>query len=854
MVGNINKGYHICLLVCVLLIFSNICRGNDGLETYNYGLSFRAHSVNQDQRTSLDLTPEKPLNFSADGFSLNFDIRLKNELYTYGYITRIISNDNTSFDIVSYLLLSKINFILSNKTAILKNTEILDSTKIVADRWIHIDIHFRKNDIQVSIDGTKLEINHSFENFSNIKIHFGSNKHPSFFATDVPPMTIRNINIKDAKGKTKLSWPLSKHNTSIAYDIIQNKKALIKNGIWEIDKHTKWNKLSTYTTTAKNPQIAYDSINGRIFIVTDNKILTYNVNTNLSDTIQVKKGYPFSGASSQVIYDEKRNRLVSYTPDIPHLNIYNFDTNEWSEATTIALHTRQHHNRIINKANDELILFGGYGNHRYNAELCKISLEHPVKWDITSLDSTIFPRYLSTMGQDQDGNILIMGGHGCPTGKQEEFPRNFYDLYKLNVNTGKCKKIWEFTNTGAHFTFGNSMLIDNETKNIYTLTYNNDRYNTCVYLSRFPLDTDKPKQMVMSDSIEYNFLDIYSYSDLFLHRATSSIYAIIQQEKIPGISTIEIYKLAFPPLAWYSLSDKNDISNYLSYFIGILFLIALSTLLIYLYIKRKRKDTYKEQDIISNKATYTEQSYDKKKSAILLLGGFQVYDKAGKNITGDFTPTTKQLFLFLFLNTLRNGKGTTSERLNEAFWYDMDRSKATNNRNVNIRKLRLTIENIGDISITNRNGHWILKANNEINCDYRDIMKLLLRIKAKDLPIDKENVQRIISIASAGQLLPNTSVEWIDDFKAEYANLITEILISATHHPQIKEDVRLMLNISDILLIADSTDEDAIKIKCKILYQTGQKGLSKQYYEKFCIEYKKLLDAMPDFSYEEIIH
>ena len=68
-------------------------------------------------------------------------------------------------------------------------------------------------------------------------------------------------------------------------------------------------------------------------------------------------------------------------------------------------------------------------------------------------------------------------------------------------------------------------------------------------MSRFDIETGQPVQEVMSDSIVYNFLDIHSYCDMFLQKETSSIYAVVLQEKEPGISKIEFYKLAFPPLS-----------------------------------------------------------------------------------------------------------------------------------------------------------------------------------------------------------------------------------------------------------------------------------------------------------------
>ena len=96
----------------------------------------------------------------------------------------------------------------------------------------------------------------------------------------------------------------------------------------------------------------------------------------------------------------------------------------------------------------------------------------------------------------------------------------------------------------------------------------------------------------------------------------------------------------------------------------------------------------------------------------------------------------------------------------------------------------------------------------------------------KDTITDKKIINKIISLASAGALLPNVSAEWIDEYKSAYYVLLTEILLSVVNRPDIKEDSRLLLKISDVILLVDNIDEDAIRTKCRVLYQMGQKGLS----------------------------
>lgn len=127
------------------------------------------------------------------------------------------------------------------------------------------------------------------------------------------------------------------------------------------------------------------------------------------------------------------------------------------------------------------------------------------QWQIISLDSCITPRYLSAMGIEDKDHILIMGGYGSRSGKQEESPQNYYDLYRLNIRDKSCSKVWSFFNEGEHFTFSNSMIIDTVADKLYALVYNNDRFHTNLNLCSFDICTSNPQSKIVSDSIEYDF-------------------------------------------------------------------------------------------------------------------------------------------------------------------------------------------------------------------------------------------------------------------------------------------------------------------------------------------------------------
>lgn len=859
MIRNSRKAKNVFIFLMIFLFQNLVYAANPKKDVFDYGLSFFSHSVNQDERTSLELTPDRPLKFTSNSFEISFDLKLKEELYTYGYVARIIANDVASFDIVSYLLKGKLNFVLTNKDKIIENISIEDSLKIIKDKWTTIRLQFNKNEIRVKVGETEFKMNHSFNDFQNIKIYFGRNKHPNFYTTDVPPMTIRNILIKKNNGEVFRKWELMGHNRNEVFDVVNNDRATVENGIWEIDKHTKWTRIKSFTTANKNPQVTFDDTSGRIFVAYDNRVFIYNARSNTMDTINVVSGNPYIGVSSQIIYVPQLNELISYNPDLQKLNRYNSSQRKWEDNYKVLIENKQHHNRAIDKENNQLILFGGYGEHKYSSQLCKIKLDSSQKWIVTSLDSVIYPRYLSAMGWEDKDNLLIIGGHGSPSGKQEESPRNFYDLYRINVRNGKCTKVWSMDSPKSHFVFGNSLVVDKEENRIYSLTYNNSQFNTHIYLSQFDLNTQKPTQYIMSDSIEYNFLDIRSFCDLFFDKETSSLYAIVQQEAGSETASIDIYKLIFPPFS----QDKVALSNTdrgtrsrIKYGIIIFVVILVLTFVIGTVIRRRRRQNSAIQSVntVETRTLHPIRNPQPKPSSMIsFLGGLQVFDKEGNDMTSDFTPTIKLLFLYIFLSSIKNGKGITSQRLDDTFWFDMEKSKASNNRNVNIRKLRLILEKIGHINLSNRGSYWVLDIEKDVICDYKEVTDILLRLKSRKENINKDNITQIIGFASAGALLPNVDAEWIDEYKAEYSTLITEIMLQAIHIPEIKEDNRLLLKIADVILISDAIDEDAVRIKCRVLFQTGQKGLSKQCFDKFYIEYKRLLNATPDLKYEEII-
>ena len=116
-------------------------------------------------------------------------------------------------------------------------------------------------------------------------------------------------------------------------------------------------------------------------------------------------------------------------------------------------------------------------------------------------------------------------------------------------------------------------------------------------------------------------------------------------------------------------------------------------------------------------------------------------------------------FLFLLLNSIKGGKGTTSQRLEETFWFDMSKTSAANNRRVNIRKLRLILETVGEVQIVNKNDYWYIDMGEDTLCDYHQVCQILNAFEFYNSS-NKEMIVNFVELASLGVLLPNVSTEW----------------------------------------------------------------------------------------------
>lgn len=803
------------------------------------GLYFSSHEVIQDKRTSLNLTPEGPYKF-PDGFSLEMEANFRRGDGHYGYIFRIIGDGHTNIDLVSNLASTSSNFWLVLKDKVLCSYQWVDIPNGGFDRWIKIrlEVDIRNSKLIVSFNGKKQETQiPELAGLKDFNMVFGACRNIAFFNTDVSPMSLKNIQVFDQKNKLFRNWKLMKHSQTVVYDETNHAGAQVENPNWSIDKHVKWLKLKNFTLGGILG-IAKDEQTGRIFFIDKKAVYILSTQTSSIDTLLYSGGVPYAALGNQIIYNRFTNELWSY--DFfkglkGEISTFNFTTRTWSFNQPVAQEPDYwHHNKFISPVDSSLVTLLGYGHYNYKGIVNKYN-ESSKTWYQTDRSDQIEPRYLSAFGLLNQKEALVFGGYGSKTGRQELSPEFYYDLYKLNLKDNSFRKLWTLQTPPSPFVPCESLIADEQSGSFYTLLYNRGNYSTYLHLARF--STENPEYHLYNDSIPYSFLDTKSWSTLLLDQKTSQLIAITLHE-----SEVSLYSIAYPPLIPEEVYQNDPVSNkWYAWLIGALLVGAVS-LILYLLLRKKKIQTKKEglYEQFEHPNIMSIPPMERKTvSSVLFIGGFQIYDSKGRNLTSAFSPTLKQLFLFIFLHTIKNEKGVSSAKLDEVLWYDKSGESARNNRNVNISKLRSVIDELGGMDVINENSFWRISMEDMIYCDYCEILKLLRKSKSTNL--NENEIKELIGLLSFGEFLPAVQNEWMDRFKSWFANEIIDGLSSLFNENEVKANFSLRYHLAECILVYDPLNDEAFAMKCSVLYHLGKKGMAKNLYDAFCREYKQVL-------------
>jgi two-component SAPR family response regulator len=148
--------------------------------------------------------------------------------------------------------------------------------------------------------------------------------------------------------------------------------------------------------------------------------------------------------------------------------------------------------------------------------------------------------------------------------------------------------------------------------------------------------------------------------------------------------------------------------------------------------------------------------------------------------------------------------------------------------------------------------YWGLEFGNDVYCDYYYAVGLIQLLKNPENRNEKD-IQRLISIVSRGEMLPSLQVEWVDSFKADFANELIDLFMDISQQPDLNLSSKIRIELADAIFIYDSLKEEALKLKCSILVEMGKNGLAQNVFRAFQKEYLASFGVPYKYSFEQII-
>lgn len=283
---------------------------------------------------------------------------------------------------------------------------------------------------------------------------------------------------------------------------------------------------------------------------------------------------------------------------------------------------------------------------------------------------------------------------------------------------------------------------------------------------------------------------------------------------------------------------QNFIGKYNQKLIFILLAILFIAIVLYLIFRKKK--TTKEGN--------HERLYEKNTTnQIRLFGGFKAIDQLGNEISAQFTPKVKELFLFILLATLKNQNGVSVAEIDDQLWPDLPTKKVSNNRAVTLNKLRKILQNFDGVEIVTQNGHLLAKTESSFFCDYAEAFKLC-QISGE---LTKVQLEAFFQLVKRGRFLKGLNWKWLDEIRGYTGNQMIDNLLKLAAYYNNENDLPKMEALAKRILEYDDLNEEAIWLQVWVLRQMNNTHQARFHFESFCTKYKNALGESFPMNFEQ---
>ena len=304
------------------------------------------------------------------------------------------------------------------------------------------------------------------------------------------------------------------------------------------------------------------------------------------------------------------------------------------------------------------------------------------------------------------------------------------------------------------------------------------------------------------------------------------------------------------------LNVDNDTRNHTELFLGLLILI-IAGITTYILIGSRRKKEKRMQLHHVNKEP--ERIISKKElpqikgPAIQIFGGFQFINRDGEDLTARFSTRRKQLFITVLLATFRKD-GISSKQLTDNLWPGYTSESAKNNRSTQIQRLREIFSQNSGVYIDFTNKKWKINFLDDVYCDLVQYFALLDQLKKEEKGnYNNRLLEQLLLVIEKGAVLPQMEEEWLDEFKSKISDELLEYLLPLYQNQDFLANQRLVVRLSDALLIFDPLNESVLKHKVRALLQLGKNTLAHECLEHFSKYYQQCYNQAFETSISELL-
>ena len=824
---------------------------------YDYGLYLKSHTVSAVERTTLYLDDNQPFPIKND-FTISFQIYVRTNEPDFGSILHLHTNTN------QYIRFSFVAGEERHFPALVLNEGIITiDTPIEREKWLDVSLHLRLKDnvIEVDYDNKKVSAMVPLEDTKNISALFGQMEN---YLADVAPINLRNITVTQ-DGKQTREWKLWKHNDDVCYDMKEKAIARAIHPFWLIDNHIEW-KLIHQAHIPGKLDVAFNAREALFYLVKPQSIEVLDEKGTLRQKITIREGYPAVEYPNHLLYDTLTNKLISYYLKKGSTSYFSFDTSKWSNVErNMDEASNYNHARTFNPADSSFYFFGGYGFYQYRNDLFRMK-SGSYKLEQVEYERPLYPRYSAAMAIVGD-ELFVFGGRGNKYGKQELSTHFYFGLCAINLKTNQSRMVWQRNSPQEDGTLmASSMYFEPSDSSFYAVSMSKGGVLWKISMKdSVYTEVSKP---IYNES-NYQDCDFSLYSS----PAHGKLFLVLDKILNDHTHNVFIYSINMPLVNEGDIrqSANTTIVNghkYL-YITGIILLLIAAGMIFYRSRCSNRKDktiTIKEieevpviighhntpeQPLIAGQHTIMQEKgniqetdavsakttnyYDRSRASISLCGCFNVRDKDGNDITSNFTPRLKHLLILLILYTEKNEQGILASKTTEILWPEKEETSARNNRNVNLRKLRVLLESIGDVEVITENNFLRIKWGTTVFCDYHTLLTCTQQFEQEK---SEELLNRILELLLYGPLLPNTIFDWLDDFKDAYSSHSIDLLKNLLDIEIQRNHQEMIIRLADIMFLHDPLNEEALAAKCAVLSAQGKKGIARNLYDRFCKEYR----------------